>query len=92
VAVALVHEGKIEVKDVARLLDCSETVASNLVSGRTLSGALEGVRSTSRKRRTPARRLRIRDLIADGLSRDEVNSRLDETLTHQEFYYYRGKK
>jgi hypothetical protein len=92
VAVALVHEGKIEVKDVARLLDCSETVASNLVSGRTLSGALEGVRTTSRKRRTPARRLRIRDLIADGLSRDEVNSRLDETLTHQEFYYYRGKK
>ena len=91
VCVSLVHERKIEVKDVARLLGCSDTVASNLVTGRSQASTTGEVRTEKRSRRTPSRRAEITALIREGKTREEVNETLGEDLTHQAFYYYRTK-
>jgi hypothetical protein len=82
--------GHITLRVMARILDCSEDVAANIVAGRTHRAVVGEERRTS-PRRTVARRHEIEALIARGLTREEVNRRLDESLTHQAFYYYKSK-
>jgi hypothetical protein len=88
VCVDLFNEGRLQLVDVARLLDCTEAVAANLMHGRTASSVLIG-QKPAKPYRSPVRKAEIRALISQGKNRDEVNGLLQETLTHQEFYYYR---
>lgn len=89
VCVELVGEKKLAIKDVARLLDCSPTVARNLVRGHAAYSPEKVV--AGKKRRTPAQRAQICELIQAGHDRKAVNEALGETLTHQDFYYYKSK-
>ena len=87
VCVDLLNEGRLQVVDVARLLDCNESVAFNLMRGRTGAHALSD-QQPGKKRRTIARKEQIYALIREGRSRVEVNALLSETLSAQDFYYY----
>ena len=84
------QENKITTVDVARLLDCSESVAFNIVRGRT-HNHIQIEREETKKKRTPLKKKQIVDLITSGKTREEVNSLLQEELTAQEFYYYKCK-
>lgn len=87
VCVDLLNERRLQLVDVARLLDCSESVAFNLMRGRTGAHALTD-QQPGKKRRTIARKEQIYALIREGRSRAEVNALLSETLSAQDFYYY----
>jgi hypothetical protein len=56
--------------------------------GRTASSVLIG-QKPAKPYRSLVRKAEIRALISQGKNRDEVNGLLQETLTHQEFYYYK---
>ena len=88
VCVDLFGEGRLQLVDVARLLDCTEAVASNLMHGRTASSVLER-QKPAKPYRSAVRKAEIRALISQGHNRERVNELLQESLTHQEFYYYK---
>lgn len=87
VCVDLLNEGRLQIVDVARLLSCSESVAFNLMRGRTGTHALTA-QQPGKKKRTLKRKEQIYALISEGRSRTEVNALLSETLSAQDFYYY----
>lgn len=88
--IELFMEKKLRISDIARLLDCSQDVAYNLVHGRTGSHMTTQTVAPQQKR-SPERIAAIHSLIAEGKTREEVNTMLDETLNAQAFYYYKTK-
>ena len=87
---AVYDDGGLTLVDMARILDCSAEIAGNIAAGRT-HRAVIGVERKGKARRNKARRLEIQRMIAAGHDRDSVNEVLAETLTHQDFYYYKSK-
>ena len=83
----LFNETRLQIVDVARLLDCTESVAFNLMRGRTGAHTLVDQRP-AKVRRSLERKAQICALIAEGRTRVEVNATLSETLSAQDFYYY----
>lgn len=88
---ALIDEGLITTPVMARILDCSNEVASNIVTGRTHRNITGRPRTVRQPKRSPAQVGYIIEAIRGGLTREEVNEKLGETLNHQAFYYYKKK-
>ena len=87
----LYDEGELSLRAMAKILDCSADVALGIAHGRTrkgVTGKLDGTKAQKPKR-SRTRKEEIRHLIREGKVRDEVNAALGETLSHQEFYYYK---
>jgi hypothetical protein len=87
VCLDLFNETRLQIVDVARLLDCTESVAFNLMRGRTGAHTLVDQRP-AKVRRSLERKAQICALIAEGRTRVEVNATLSEMLSAQDFYYY----
>ena len=87
VCLDLFNEARLQIVDVARLLDCTESVAFNLMRGRTGTHTLVDQRP-AKTRRSLERKAQIYALITEGRTRAEVNAALSETLSAQDFYYY----
>jgi hypothetical protein len=88
VCVNLVREDKLEMVDIARILDCTPTVAANIIRGRTHKH-IETTVVPAKKRRTKQRKAEIRELVRAGKTRKEINELLGEDLSAQDVYYYK---
>lgn len=89
VCLRLLQEEKLEIVDIAAILNCSPDQARNLMRGRT-GKQLVDEPVPARKRRTKTRKAQICQMIQEGKSREEVNQELGENLTPQAFYYYKN--
>lgn len=83
-------EGLLTIKHLARLWACSDDVASAILHKESRLH-VQRDEIPKQKRRTNARKLEIRSLVAEGKTLREINQLLDETLTAQDLYYYKSK-
>jgi hypothetical protein len=83
-------EGKLNIADCARLMDCSADVAASIIHADT-HRSLEPASAGRKNYRSPARKAAIMALVAEGLGFKDINERLNETLTAQDVYYYRSR-
>ncbi len=92
VGLAFFAEGKLNIVDLAKLWDTTDTVAANIVRGRRQ--ALPEVEVTvppAKKRRSKELQSRIEGLLLSGLTTAQVNEQIGETLTAQDAHYYRSR-
>ena len=83
-------EGILRITDIARIMDCTVDVASNLIHGKTAKTIIDNPAPTHNKR-SPAHVAEIIRLIKEGHNRETINETLNENLTHQLYYYYKTK-
>jgi tRNA1(Val) A37 N6-methylase TrmN6 len=88
VCIGLHRDNKLTIADIAKILDCSVSVASNILHGDNKILPDEQ-RVPVRSKRTETRKAEIKRLVKQGKSRAEVNTILKENLTAQDFYYYK---
>jgi hypothetical protein len=91
VTLELINEGKLNIRDAARLWGCSAGVAASLVHGETNRPVPQELVAEKKTKRTAAQRAAISELVAEGKGFKEINEALGESLTAQDVYYYRSK-
>jgi hypothetical protein len=91
VTLELMKEGKLSIRDAARLWGCSNDVAAAVVHGDTNRPVPPGLVIDKKPKRTAAQKTAIATLVAEGKGFKEINEVLGESLTAQDVYYYRTK-
>ena len=91
VTLQLMKEGKLNIRDAARLWGCSANVAAAVVHGGTNRPVPPELTVAKKSKRLAPQKEAISVLAAEGKGFKEINEVLGETLTAQDVYYYRSK-
>jgi hypothetical protein len=91
VALELISEGKLNIRDAARLWGCSADVAASIIHGETNRPVPQELVAERKTKRTAEQKAAISELVAAGKGFKEINEALGETLSAQDVYYYRSK-
>jgi hypothetical protein len=91
VTLELMNEGKLNIRDAARLWGCTADVAGSVVHGNTNRPVPPELVVEKKSKRSAAQKDAIAALVAEGKGFKEINELLDETLTAQGVYYYRTR-
>jgi hypothetical protein len=84
-----VAEEVLSIRQVAELWECAPDKAARIVQGQT--DLAVPVTVARRKKRTPAEKEMIFDLLRQGMGTSAINERLGLALTAQELYYYKTR-
>lgn len=93
-AFVLAAEGKVTLLAIGQIFNISPTTVSRMFDeGKAEGRWTEQCPDARAQKRLPSDvRQKIRDLVREGKTREEVNEALSLSLTHQDFYYYKNKK
>jgi hypothetical protein len=84
-----VAEEVLSIRQVAELWECAPDKAARVVQGQT--DLAVPVTVARRRKRTPAEKEMIFDLLRQGMGTSAINERLGTSLTAQELYYYKTR-
>lgn len=91
VTLELMKEGKLNIRDAARLWGCTSDVAASVVHGNANRPVPPELVVEKKSKRSVAQKVAISALVAEGKGFKQINELLDETLTAQDVYYYRTR-